>query len=281
VDIDLTFLPIIPREETFESIDQSLRTLAKVIEGSIQEANVRLITKTGDLVKLGVKTNGPEIIIEPNFISRGTVYSPVERALSDNTKKVLEVDTDFTVKTLTDAELFAGKISAALNRQTSRDLFDVQNLLKTEGISDETRKAFIVLLISNNRPMNELLNAKLPDPHSMEHSYRNNLLPMMLKEISIESLMETRTELIQSLKSSFLKSEKKFLLTFKMGMPRYDLLDIENVEKFPAVRWKQHNINKMPRFKRTEQTELLADALDAREILSNLENDIADDWIDR
>ncbi|VAW71932.1 hypothetical protein MNBD_GAMMA12-2961 [hydrothermal vent metagenome] len=54
--------------------------------------------------------------IEPNFIKRCTVYRPVQHELSEGTKFALGVTEGFSVKILTDAELFARKITAALDR---------------------------------------------------------------------------------------------------------------------------------------------------------------------
>ena len=56
------------------------------------------------------------------------------------------------------AELYGGKICAALDRQHPRDLFDIKLLLDNEGISELIRKAFIVFLIGDNRSINEPLN---------------------------------------------------------------------------------------------------------------------------
>ena len=39
------------------------------------------------------------------------------------------------------ADLYAGKIVAAFDRQHPRDLFDVRDLLANEGVSDELRRA--------------------------------------------------------------------------------------------------------------------------------------------
>jgi predicted nucleotidyltransferase component of viral defense system len=50
------------------------------------------------------------------------------------------------------ADLYAGKIVAALDRQHPRDLLDVRDLLANEGIDDSLRKAFIVYLLSHDRP---------------------------------------------------------------------------------------------------------------------------------
>ena len=60
------------------------------------------------------------------------------------------------------------EICAALDRQHPRDLFDVKLLLDNEGITDKIRTAFIVYLISHNRPMNELLNPTFQD---ISHQY--------------------------------------------------------------------------------------------------------------
>ncbi len=46
---------------------------------------------------------------------------------------------------------------AALDRQHPRDLFDVSALLANEGLTDALRTAFVVYLISHNRPAVELL----------------------------------------------------------------------------------------------------------------------------
>lgn len=55
------------------------------------------------------------------------------------------------------ADLNAGKLVAALDRQHPRDLFDVRDLLANEGVTDELRKAFVVYIISHNRPVAEVL----------------------------------------------------------------------------------------------------------------------------
>ena len=61
------------------------------------------------------------------------------------------------MQTVSFADLYAGKIVAALDRQHPRDLFDVRDLLGHQGIDDKLRKAFIVYLISHDRPMAEVL----------------------------------------------------------------------------------------------------------------------------
>jgi hypothetical protein len=68
----------------------------------------------------------------------------------------------FTIKSLSVADLYGGKICAALARQHPRDLFDVKILLENEDLTDIVRQAFVVYLASNSRPIPELLN---PNPN--------------------------------------------------------------------------------------------------------------------
>ena len=60
-------------------------------------------------------------------------------------------------------DLYAGKITAALDRQHPRDLFDIKQLLDNEGITDKLRKALLVYIISHPRPIAELLNPHFKD----------------------------------------------------------------------------------------------------------------------
>ena len=54
-------------------------------------------------------------------------------------------------------DLYAGKLCAALDRQHPRDLFDVQLLLKHEGINDGLLEVFVVYLLSSDRPLAEMM----------------------------------------------------------------------------------------------------------------------------
>ena len=95
-----------------------------------------------------------QIKIEVTPVLRGCVYEPEKRAVSE----AVEAAFGFAeIQVVSFADLYAGKLVAALDRQHPRDLFDVRDLLANEGISDELRKAFVVYIISHNRPMHEVL----------------------------------------------------------------------------------------------------------------------------
>lgn len=95
-----------------------------------------------------------QIKIEVTPVLRGAVYDPAILRV------VPLVENEFgyaEMQVVSAADLYAGKIVAALDRQHPRDLFDVRDLLAHEGISAELRRAFLVYVISHNRTMAEIL----------------------------------------------------------------------------------------------------------------------------
>ena len=163
VDIDLTYLPVNEREAALEGISKSLLSISEKIRKMFPDSQVTLqkIRSSNSLKGLIVRRGDATIKIEPNLILRGFIFAPQVRSLSKKAQDLFE--TAVTMKILSDAELYGGKICAALDRQHPRDLFDVKTLLDSGRFDEQTRKAFIVHLISHPRPMVELLNPSFID----------------------------------------------------------------------------------------------------------------------
>ncbi|MGY3564001.1 hypothetical protein ACVWXP_007326 [Bradyrhizobium sp. USDA 4463] len=124
------------------------------------DAKVITSVAEGAIVRLLVRQGGVQTKIEVTPVLRGRVYEPEIRAVSDP----VEAEFGFAeMPVVSFADLYAGKIVAALDRQHPRDLFDVKDLLANEGIDDALRKAFIVYLLSHDRPMFEVLSSKQKD----------------------------------------------------------------------------------------------------------------------
>ena len=83
VDIDLTFLPVLGRDETLISIEQNLQNLGKKLQNKF---NYKILasknTQTKTISKIVVDNGKVKITIEPNLILRGTVYSIVRQNLA-------------------------------------------------------------------------------------------------------------------------------------------------------------------------------------------------------
>ena len=137
------------------------------------------------------------------------------------------------------ADLYAGKIMAALDRQHPRDLFDIRNLLANEGISDDLRKAFIVYLISHGRPIGEVIATGQKD---IAAEYEKNFDGMTDVEVRLEELYTARAQLVEILISGMPQEHREFLVSFKKGEPDWTKLGVEGAAELPAVRYKQGNL---------------------------------------
>ncbi|MCK4682056.1 nucleotidyl transferase AbiEii/AbiGii toxin family protein, partial [Candidatus Bipolaricaulota bacterium] len=161
VDIDLTYLPLKPRREALQEIHGTLRTLKADIEKHVSGSRVREVQNQGYIVKLIVSTNYAMVKIEPNLILRGSVHAPEQRDLCLTAQE--HFGAFVSVRALSTADLYGGKLCAALDRQHPRDLFDVKLMLDDMGITPEIRRAFVIYLSGHNRPINELLAPRLRD----------------------------------------------------------------------------------------------------------------------
>lgn len=178
---------------------------------------------------------------------RGTVFPCELNTLSE--KAQTEFETFLEINTVSKADLYAGKLCAALDRQHPRDLFDVKLLLENEGITQTIRQAFVVYLAGHSRPMNELLNPNLND---LTHQFTNEFSGMTNLPITLDELIETRKLLIEIIRENLTNEEREFLLSVKKCDPQWELLPIEGIKELPSLKWKLLNLRKMAKSKHTE-----------------------------
>jgi predicted nucleotidyltransferase component of viral defense system len=259
VDIDLSYVPINSRDTALEDISRSIENISTKIKRTFPDCilSFKKIRQPEAIRTLIINVSGVTIKIEPNLVIRGTIYEPEIRQLSQKAQSLFEMSVN--TKTLSLAELYGGKICAALDRQHPRDLFDVHLLFENEGIDEQTRKAFLVYLISHPRPIVEVLNPTLLDIGKI---FENQFEGMTSIDIDLMDLVETRKTLVTFLKASLTEEEKQFLLSVKMGKPEWDQLNLKNVENFPAVKWKLLNIRKMEKLKHKKAIEKLRNYLE-------------------
>lgn len=253
VDIDLAYLPILERDESLREIDEALRGIEDRILKSIPGSKVQtsVLRGTACVVKLVVNTADARIKVEVTPVLRGTVLPSAMRSVTD------KVESEFgyaEISVVSFPELYGGKIVAALDRQHPRDLYDVRLLLANEGISRELFQAFLVYLISHDRPMSEIL---APNRCDIRQEFERGFSGMTFETVTCDELERTREDLIERIHSSFTDDDKKLLLSIKSGIPDWSLLNIEGVDKLPAVRWKIHNLEKLGQEKREELLERL------------------------
>jgi predicted nucleotidyltransferase component of viral defense system len=260
VDIDLTYLPLgEPRGTALKNMSDALRRIAASIKKTITGARVQegRAQKPDRVTRLIVATRQARIKIEPNEVIRGSVFPVEERALTRSAEDLFELSV--TAQTLSVADLYGGKLCAALDRQHPRDLFDVAVLLKNEGITDEIRKAFVVYLASHDRPMHELLDPRRKD---VRRIYENEFAGMSIEELAYEDLIAARERAIETLRKELTDNEKAFLVSLKSGQPNWDVMGMKGIETLPAIQWKLANILKVGAKKRAELLEKLKRTLE-------------------
>jgi hypothetical protein len=157
---------------------------------------------------------------------------------------------DAVVVCLSSADVYAGKICAALSRQHPRDLFDIKRLFEKSGITDEIRKAFVVYLASHNRPIHELLD---PERKNFKDVFGAQFQGMTFEPVTYEVLDAARDRLIREIRLALTGAERQFLLSLKQGAPKWDLMEIEGLDQLPGLQWKLANIIRMPPAKQKEQ----------------------------
>jgi predicted nucleotidyltransferase component of viral defense system len=240
VDIDLTYLSLKPRPEALQEIHDRLVAIKGGIEQRVTGSLVRESRSQDYVVKLLVSTDDAIVKIEPNLIFRGSVYTSQDRDLCLAAQEHFEAFV--SVQALSIADLYGGKLCAALDRQHPRDLFDVKLLLEDTGITPEIRRSFVVYLAGHNRPMSELLAPKL---HDIGELYVDQFKGMTRKEVSLEHLRQLQKRLANTLIGALDDDEKEFLVSLKRGKPEWGRMRIEHLSRFPAIQWKLINIRKM------------------------------------
>lgn len=258
VDIDLMYLPMHERSEALVEIDAAMKRIKTSALADLRGARVTENVHDGAILRLLVMAEGTQVKIEVSPVLRGVVYEPF---IAPVTEAVEEVFGFAETNVVSFEDLFAGKLVAALDRQHPRDLFDVRGLLTHEGLSDELREAFIIYLLSHNRPMGEVLSGRVKD---LANEYRNGFEGMTEEVIAIEELIKTQHEMIKTLIGGMPDHHRAFLIGFERGEPDWSLLRISHVAELPAIRWRQRNLDKLNPEQRFDLVELLRASLERR-----------------
>jgi predicted nucleotidyltransferase component of viral defense system len=255
VDIDLTYLPVEPRVESLSRIESALKRIAKQIRAGIDGVQVTETRADGTVTKLLVRVPGVQIKIEVNPVMRGCVFDSGMRSVTQAVEDTLGFA---EMRLVSFADLYAGKLVAALDRQHPRDLFDVRDLLANEGIDQALRRTFIVYLLSHDRPMGEVL---APLRKDISEEFQRGFHGMTDKPVTVAELATVREALISDIIGKMPEEHRRFLLSFKRGEPDWPLLGLHDVAALPAIRWKQQNLDKLSKEKRALLVAALEKAL--------------------
>jgi len=253
VDIDLTYLPIKDRTASLEEIDAGLTELANDITAHAPSTIAQRIAGGGE-TRMLIRRGNVEVKIETSPVARGVVNDPKLLGVSE----AVEDRFGFAeMQVVAFEDLFAGKLTAALDRQHQRDLYDVKLLYENEGMSDALFRTLLVYIACSARPAHELLSPNLID---LDRPYTSEFAGMTARPVSVEELVQTRVDMIADVQSRLDEQAKEFLVGLHDCAPRFDAIGFEAAAELPAIRWKLLNLEKLKSQnpeKHSEQRDLL------------------------
>jgi predicted nucleotidyltransferase component of viral defense system len=255
VDIDLVYLPIEDRETSLVGIRSALDRIAQKIRKAIHDSVVT-DSANADGTLLLVRQRNAQIKIEVTPVLRGTVH-PVELK---TVRPIVEARFGFAeIQVVSFADLYAGKLVAALDRQHPRDLFDIQHLLANEGIDKTLYQTFLAYILSHNRPAHELLQPRLKD---IRQAFEREFAGMTVNETSLDTLLATREDLVAEIRSSLNDTSKLFMRSFHTLKPDWEFIGSPTIRNLPAIRWKLMNLERL-RIENPEKYQTMLQQLDA------------------
>ena len=233
IDIDLTYTQTGERQEALTEINAALLRVKESI-GRLSPS-IRIQHKP-DECRLQVEEDGVVVKVEANMVMRGLLGEITQAELCGAAQE--EFDTRCVMPLVPVAQIYGGKICAALDRQHPRDLFDVKLLLEGKSITSEIKRGFVYGLVSSNRPAHEMLAPNFPDHRSV---FENHFEGMSAVEFTYDDFEVARSQLVADVNASLDENDKQFLLSLNRLEPDWSIYDFQD---FPSVQWKLHNLGK-------------------------------------
>ena len=256
VDIDLTYLPLTPREEALPAIRQGLHVVGTDLRAAIPGIGVQATDPAAtDALQLTLALDGCRIKIEVSPVARGTVWPTEMREVVATVEESLGYSEN---RLLSFNDVYAGKMCAALDRQHPRDLFDIALLLDREGIGRDLLKTFLVYLVGHNRPIAELLAPRRRDIAGL---YDGEFREMAREPVPLQTLLDARERLVAAIHALLTEEDRAFLLSVKGRRPDWSLIDLPGIADLPAVRWKLVNLDRMSEAKHAAALDRLRQVL--------------------
>ena len=206
VDIDLTYIPLADRQTSLDDINMHLNVIAEKAKKAFKGMH---IVPNFTTCKLLCEYRGKQVKIEVNQTKRGVIGGDVQT------------------------------IPLALSRQHPRDLFDVKYM--DISLSD-CREGLIFCLLGSDRPIYESFAPSLID---QREAMDNQFAGMTDIPFTYEEFEETRSKLINDVKSLMTEADKRFLISFESGQPEWDGYEFEYFKDYPSVQWKLLNLKKL------------------------------------
>ena len=257
VDIDLAWLPVHDYAEDARLIAEALGRLAEVLRARPMQLQVQLSAgEGGEVTRLVASRGRARVQIETTPVMRGTVH-PVRSMVVR--PRVEEAFGFAEVQVLDFADLYAGKLAAALSRQHPRDLFDVGLLLEDERADGSLWRTFLVYLTCSPKPAWEMLAPRVPA--DFEATFEAHFKGMTAEAIAVDALLESRERLLAQVAKWLDEPSCAFLRSVESEQPDFGLIGLGHAAELPGVRRKLHNLAQRTAAKRAADRRQLDETL--------------------
>ena len=259
VDIDLTWLPIQEFATDAEQIAASLAALAERLSAPPLRLKVQTSAAAdARTINRLIATRGKTLVqIETTPVMRGTVH-PVRRM--DLRPAVEREFGSAQVQVLDFADLYGGKLAAALSRQHPRDLFDVGVLLDRDGLDMGLWRTFLIYLTASPKPAAEMLAPS--EPRGFAEVFERQFRGMTKEPVTVEWLLDARRRLLARICDLLDESSRAFLLSVEREAPDFGLIGLPQAADLPGVRRKLHNLEQRTAAKRDADYRQLVETLE-------------------
>ncbi len=233
VDIDLAYVHFDDRATAISNIDAALSRLAKSLTSLGHTATVQGHAEK----KIIVSNRGTSIKIEPNYTLRGWVFEPSVQGIA------LKAEAEFgyaEIAVVSKPELYGGKMCAALDRQHPRDLFDIAGLfasmLRSSAFWTACRHAAL--------PQQAHPRALNPTPKDQTEVLKKEFEGMTDAPFTYTDHLAAFETLLKFLRSG-VAPYRQLLLDFVSLKADLSRALIPNLDRLPAIGWKQENLRRL------------------------------------
>ncbi len=240
IDLDLTYTKFSSdRKLDLDKISKALldiQTRLKKLKFIVEEKR----TNEKNIAKLIIKRGIFQVKVEVNYVIRGTILPVEERIICTEARDFFKMECSAPL--LSESEIYAGKLIAALDRQHPRDLYDVFNLYNAEGLSENLIENFVCYLCCHNRPFKEVLFGNDKD---ISKEFESQFVGMTAEPVDLKILKNIRSKLKSDILNLLTKEHKTFLLSFAQVEPLWELMKCKHLKDLPAIRWKLNNLRRL------------------------------------
>jgi len=258
VDIDLAWLPVHDYAEDAALIAEALARLADALRARPLQLQVQTSAGegAGTVTRLVASRGRARVQIETTPVMRGTVH-PVRSMVVR--PRVEEAFGFAEVQVLDFADLYAGKLAAALSRQHPRDLFDVGLMLEDERADVGLWQTFLVYLTCSPKPAWEMLAPRVPA--DFRATFEAHFKGMTTEPIEVGALLESRERLVSRVAAWLDEPSCAFLRSVENEQPDFGLIGLAHAAELPGVRRKLHNLAQRTAGKRAADRQALEEVL--------------------